>query len=303
MSAAPPANPVHACVAFARIPHFEELTVSAQAQQKEQLEARVLAAVAHVDAADRIVLDAEAGIALVLFGDFERALDVAVALQGAPGANAMQVGLNYGPLALSASGPDGRVFGDGLTEAAAAARFATPERLLVTERYAKALQATAPDRATELVAAGDFTDTRVRQHHFLTPDRERRLKLRRRRAIYAGGGAVVILLIGVLARDAYQSMLNARPAIVKLDVKPRGEVFVDGVSQGRIPPLTELRLTPGAHRIQIRERGYRPYDATLELKPAQRHTITHSLVRIPDAPKKQQQEPDFWRDLRKKFGS
>ena len=294
-----PANPVHACVAFARIPQFEELPVAAQAQQKELLEARVLSCIADIAAEDRIVLDAEAGIAVVLFGNFERALDVALAMQGAGSDDPMQVGLNYGPLALTAPAPDGRVYGDGLAEALAAARFASPERLLVTERFAKALQATAPDRATELVPAGDFTDTRVRQHHFLTPDRERRLAMRRRLTLYAGGGAVVILLLGVLGRDIYQPMFKSRPAIVKLEVKPRGEILVDGVPVGRVPPLTEIQVAPGARRIQIREKGYRPYDATVEFKPGQRATITHTLARIPDPPKKQ--EPDFWRDLKKKF--
>jgi hypothetical protein len=300
MSAAPPANPVHACVAFARIPQFEELPVVEQAQQKEQLEARVLAALGPVRAEERVVLDAEAGLALILFGDVERALDVAVALQGRGGDNPMQVGLNYGPLALTSQGSDGRVFGDGLAEAAAAARFATPERLLVTERYAKALKASSPDRATELVPAGDYTDTRVRQHHFLTPDAERRAKLRRRVAMYAAGGAIVILLIGVLGRDVYQTMLNSRPAIVKLEVKPGGEIFVDGLSVGRAPPLTQVEIPPGSRRIQIRERGHRPYEATLELKPGQRLTLTHTLARIPDPPKKKP-EPDFWRDFKKKF--
>ena len=297
--ATPARNPVHACVAFARIPLFEEMPVAEQAQQKEQLEARVLAALADIGDEDRIVLDGEAGIALVLFGEMERALDVALALQGGGNDAPMQVGLNYGPLALTAPGAEGRVFGDGLAEAAAAARFATPERMLVTERFAKALQAMAPDRATELVPAGDYTDTRVRQHHFLTPDRDRRLMLRRRLTMYAAGGAIIILLIGVLGRDIYQPMFKSRPAIVKLEVKPRGEVFVDGVSMGRTPPLAQIEVAPGTRHIQVRERGYRPYDATLDFKPGQRHTLAHTLARIPDPPKKQ--EPDFWRDLKKKF--
>ena len=300
MPAASPANPVHACVAYARIPQFEEMPVAEQAQQKEQLEARVLATLGGIADDQRIVLDADAGVALVFFGDIERALDLALELQAAASDTPMQVGLNYGPLALTAPGADQRVFGDGLAEAAAAARFATPERLLVTERFAKALRVMAPDRATELVPAGDYTDTRVRQHHFLTPDRERRLQLRRRVTMYAAGGAIVILLIGVLGRDIYQPMFKPRPAIVKLEVKPaRGEVLVDGVSLGRIPEITQIEVQPGLRKIQIRERGYRPYEGSFELKAGQRHTITHTLARIPDPPRKQ--EPDFWRDLKKKF--
>lgn len=295
MSAAAPANPVHASVAFARVSQFEALSVSEQAARKQALESRVLAALADVPTAERIVLDAEEGLAVVLFGEAERALDVAQAIPG-PGLP-LQVGLNYGPLALTSRGADSRVFGDGLSEAVSAARFADAGQVLVTEAFGKTLEAHDPERATELASAGEFTDTRVRQHRFLAPDPQRRAARRRRLSIYAGGGAIIILLIGVLGRDIYQPMFQSRPAIVKLEVRPRGEVFVDGVSKGRVPPLTQLELPPGTRRIQIRQAGYRPYDATHDLKPGQRVTITHTLARQPE----KKPEPDFWRDLKRKL--
>src|SRR5438093_2881962 len=165
----PAAHPVYANVAFLRIPELESRTVSEQAALKDRLEGRARRALGRVPTADRVVLDAEEGLAVVLFGDPARALDIAQALHAA-GPDPVQAGLNHGPLALTSRGADARVFGDGLTAAAAAARFAPPERLLVTQDFRRALEATAPERAAALAPAGEFTDTRVRLHSFYTPD-------------------------------------------------------------------------------------------------------------------------------------
>jgi hypothetical protein len=139
----PPPNPVYANVAYFRIPRFDARTVSEQASAKEALEARLREAMSWVAPQDRVVLDADEGVALVLFGDPGRALEVTQALHAS---EAVHAGLNYGPLALSSRGSDARVFGDGLVGAAAAARFAKPEKILVTHDYAKALEATRRSR-------------------------------------------------------------------------------------------------------------------------------------------------------------
>lgn len=289
------AHPVHASVAFLRIPQFETRPVAEQAALKERLEQRIRGVIVSLAAEQRVVLDADDGFALVLFGEPERALDLAQAMQVVAAAP-LQMGLDYGPLALTDRGAHARVFGDGVSEAATAARFAPAGGgLLVTRGFEKALAAAAPARATELAPAGEFTDTRVRMHSFFTPDAQRRTLRQRRLALLAGGGAVILLLLGVVGRDIYQPLLRARPAIVKLEVKPRGEVFVDGVSRGRTPPLTELKLEPGMRRVQIRNPGSRPYDQVLDIRAGQRMTIVHTFVRI-------QPKPDFWRDLKRKFG-
>jgi PEGA domain len=290
------AHPVHASVAFLRIPEFDGLPVAEQAARKERLERRVRDAIAPFAPGDRLVLEAEDGLAVVLFGALPRALDAAAALQGHD-AEPLQAGLGYGPLALTPGGSEARVFGDGLAGAASAARFAAPGRMLVTEGFATAMRAAAPDRAGELAPAGEFTDTNVRVHRFFAPDSRRRAVRRRKLAVFAAGGSILILLAGVLGRDIYQPLFQTRPAIVILDVKPRGEVYVDGNSVGRIPPLTQVELAPGRHRLAIRSAGARPYEVNLELRPAQRITLTHTF------PPPQQQKPDLWRDLKKRFGS
>lgn len=289
------APPVHASVAFLRIPGFDSLPVSEQASRKERLVQGARGALAHVPTGERLVLDAPDGLAVVLFGDVPRALDAAAALHGA--AAPLQSGLNHGPLALAAAASDARVIGDGIEEAASAARFAAPGQLFATEAFARALQAVAPDRGVELVRAGEFTDTNVRVHTFFAPDPQRRAARLRRLAIFAAGGSILILLLGVVGRDLYQPLLRVRPAMVTLDVKPRGEVFVDDNPVGRIPPLTRIEVPPGRHKLTIRNPGSRPYEVNFEVAAGQRITFAHTFVAQPPP------KADFWRDMRKRFGS
>jgi hypothetical protein len=297
---ASPANPVNANIAFLRIPDFDARSVVEQASLKDRLEGRVKAAVSAVAERDRVVLDAEDGVALVLFGDASRALRIAQSLRGEEAF--LQVGLNYGPLALTSPGPDGRIFGDGLAAAAAAARFATPEKILVTQDFVRALETQAPELAADLASAGEFTDTRVRQHQLYTPDPERGAQ-RRRRAVWTGvGGVVAILLLGVFAREANRLFFPPSPAIISLAIKPRGEVFVDGLSKGLAPPLKHLEVDAGKHVVTIRNPGSPPLELTLNLKAGEETTITHTFAAPRRAePRKPQAQPDFWRDLKKKF--
>ncbi|HXZ48545.1 MAG TPA: PEGA domain-containing protein [Usitatibacter sp.] len=292
-------SPVHASVAYVRIPHFDTRTVAEQAAIKGELETRARSALAAIPAADRVVLDAEDGLALVLFGPPGRALDATAALQE-PGTAGFVVGINHGPLALTSGGSDARVYGDGLAAAAAAARFATPGRPLVTEDFARALSAREPGRGRGLAPAGNFTDTRVRLHSLYTPDPSRAARLRREALRAATLGIVAILLLGTAARFARQLLLPPPPAVVTFAIKPRGDVFVDGAARGRSPPLARLELPAGRHVVVVRHPGYRPLELTLDLEAGQRMAIEHTFVSTRPA------EPrgGFWRDLRRRvFGS
>ncbi|MGE5095915.1 MAG: PEGA domain-containing protein [Betaproteobacteria bacterium] len=293
-----PAAPLNASVAYLRIPQFEDLAVTDQVARKERLFARAQDGLADVAATDRAVLDADDGLAIVFLGEPVQALAVCERIHEQDAFEPVQVGVNYGPLGLASGREGGRVIGDALGGAAAAARFAEPDRLLVTESFARALRITAPDRAADLSKAGDFTDTRVRQHALYAPDPGRSAMRRRRFALYAVGGVAAILLVGVIARGIYQPLMRSRPGVVLLDVKPRGEVYVDGVFHGRTPPMTELQLAPGPHRIQIRGAGSPQYNEVLDVKPGEKHTVSHTFTRSEPRPK-----PDFWRDLKRKFGA
>lgn len=289
-------TPAHASVAILRIARFSGRSVGEQAVLKEDLEARTREALARVPEPDRAVLDMDDGLALVLFGDPVRALGVAQSLAGGT-MDPLQVGINYGPLALTTKGAEGRVFGDGLASAAAAARFATSERPLVTHDFLRAVEAWDPARAQAFSPAGDFTDTRVRLHSLFAPDPGKVSARRRRAARIVGLGIVALLLSGFALRLAHHLLVPPEPAYVALSIRPRGEVFVDGVARGRTPPLAELQLAPGKHVITIRHPGSAPYEVRLDVKSGEHTAVTHNFV----SPRPES-KGGFWRELKRRFG-
>jgi hypothetical protein len=292
------ASPIQAHVAFLRIPGFDGRSVAEQASLKDRLESRVRAAIGSIPEAERLVLDADDGVALVLFGDAVRALRIAQSLRGEEAF--LQVGVNHGPLALTGESTGDAVFGDGLAAAAAAARFATPERILVTQEFRARLEEDSPEIAADLVSAGEFSDAQLRRHQLYTPDPQRGATRRRRYLVRLGGGVLAILLLGGVAREARQWFFPVRPAVINFAVKPRGEVFVDGAAKGRTPPLDRIEVEAGRHVVTIRNPGYPPLQLTLNLEAGQQTTITHTFVarRAPE----QKEQPGFWRDLKRRFG-
>ena len=67
----------------------------------------------------------------------------------------------------------------------------------------------------------------------------------------------------------------AAPARVRLAISPWGAVYVDGERVGVSPPLRQLELQPGKHRIEIRNADFPRRVETLELKPGGEATIRH----------------------------
>ena len=67
------------------------------------------------------------------------------------------------------------------------------------------------------------------------------------------------------------------PATLALAVAPWGEVHVDGKLQGVSPPLQELQLPPGKHRIELRNTGAKPHVVNVDVKPGQRIRIKHKF--------------------------
>jgi len=291
-------SPVFANVAFLRIAGFDARPVVEQAGLKERLEARVREAIAGMPAADRIVLDAADGLAVVLFGEPTRALDLAQSLRAAPGEEPLKVGVNHGPIAVTARDAGGMVFGDGITAAAAASGFAEAGKTLVTVPFARMLEATRPDRAPELAPAGEFTDARVRLHAFYTPDPQRLVARRNRLAAHALVGILAIVSLGLAGRSVLRYLLPPRPAVVEFDVRPKGEVVIDGLSYGPTPPLREVEIPAGRHHILVRSGRNSPVDVRVNLEPGERMTVTHSFAGERPPPKK----GGFLDDLRRSMG-
>ncbi len=67
------------------------------------------------------------------------------------------------------------------------------------------------------------------------------------------------------------------PAAVSFAIAPWGEVHVDGRMHGVSPPLQQLELTPGRHRIEIRNGGFPPHVVTVTAKPGERLRIKHKF--------------------------
>ena len=54
-------------------------------------------------------------------------------------------------------------------------------------------------------------------------------------------------------------------ARVGLAVAPWGEIYVDGKRKGVAPPLTEIRLAPGKHTVEIRNTSFPSYAQSIDL--------------------------------------
>ena len=68
---------------------------------------------------------------------------------------------------------------------------------------------------------------------------------------------------------------SALPGVVALAIAPWGEIIVDGKSLGVSPPLQELRLAPGRHRIEVRNTSFTPHVQIVEVKSGERIRIRH----------------------------
>ena len=65
------------------------------------------------------------------------------------------------------------------------------------------------------------------------------------------------------------------PVQVRLDIRPWGEVWINGIARGISPPVKELRLIPGKYQVVLRNADLPPYRATLEIKAGKPAVISH----------------------------
>jgi len=63
--------------------------------------------------------------------------------------------------------------------------------------------------------------------------------------------------------------------VVRLAVSPWGRIEVDGAPAGVTPPLTQLSLPPGRHRITVSNEDFPPYSASIEVTADQPVTVKH----------------------------
>ncbi len=65
------------------------------------------------------------------------------------------------------------------------------------------------------------------------------------------------------------------PAVVGLAVLPWGEVYLDGKLQGISPPLLELQVVAGKHKLEIRNAGFPVYKEVIKARPGEKIKIKH----------------------------
>jgi hypothetical protein len=67
------------------------------------------------------------------------------------------------------------------------------------------------------------------------------------------------------------------PSALTFAIAPWGEVHIDGRMHGVTPPLQELELQPGRHRIEIRNGSFPPHVVVVTAKPGDRLRIKHKF--------------------------
>lgn len=272
--------PTLASVIFIRITEFARRPVAEQARLRAQLEAALAISLIGVAPRNRIVLDAPDGIVVAVLRDPAAALAIAQRCLNVTGAGvSVAIAINHGAIrALPDESGDHGLIGDAIGTASAIAHFAGPARLFVSRTFRDALAEAAPGLVVQLQPAGVFTDANVRTHELLAPDDK---ALPNRRRLFVAIAVTVLCAIGAAAvyfrADLRQALYADRPASITFDVYPDGDVYVDGISRGRTPPLRELSLDAGTHSIEVRKRGYASHTVDIAVEAGESAAIKHSF--------------------------
>jgi tRNA A-37 threonylcarbamoyl transferase component Bud32 len=65
--------------------------------------------------------------------------------------------------------------------------------------------------------------------------------------------------------EAVEKRPEEKKGWLSITVDPWAEVYIDGVYQGDTPPLLRVELLRGAHRVECRNPGYKPYAETVQI--------------------------------------
>lgn len=67
------------------------------------------------------------------------------------------------------------------------------------------------------------------------------------------------------------------PVTVRVDIRPWGEVWINGVARGISPPVKEIKLIPGKYQVVVRNADLPPFRMTLEVRPGKPAVISHTF--------------------------
>ena len=77
------------------------------------------------------------------------------------------------------------------------------------------------------------------------------------------------------AKAERKTPISPAPVRVSINVRPWGEIVIDGVSRGVTPPLKTVMLRPGKYSVTIRNTAQPPYNTTLVVTAGKPAVITH----------------------------
>jgi hypothetical protein len=285
--------PVPASVLFLRLRAFHGQPVAEQARRREQLLAAARQAVAPWSADQRVVLEAPDGLAIVGRGDPALALEAARQAAAACKDADVAMGLHYGPVKAESDAMAGaRLAGEGLETAAAVAAFADKHPLLASLPFRQALAARWPQRAQALRPAGEFVDDRMRSQTLYAFEPAAARKRALWRTLLGAAGVLVVLGAGYAGREWRLELEAAqRPAVIALDIRPQGEVYVDGELKGTTPPLARLSIPAGPHTIELRNGRFKPVTMDVQLQPGEELQLKHVWVAPAVAPAPRRASP------------
>jgi hypothetical protein len=78
-----------------------------------------------------------------------------------------------------------------------------------------------------------------------------------------------------VSKPSTQALAAKASAFILLEIKPSGDIYVDGKMMGSSPPMEFVQVPPGRHKIEIKNSSYKAYTQTIELKPSENIKISH----------------------------
>jgi len=152
-------------VLFLDIAGYSRLGVTDQIKLKQTFNDVLSAALADLDAQERVVIDTGDGAAVAFLGDPERALFAALEVFDNVGELPVRIGINMGPVHVSRdiNGQE-NVIGDGINVAQRIMSFAQAGQLFVSRTFYDTVQLLSREYATMFQAVGGRTDKHARTH-------------------------------------------------------------------------------------------------------------------------------------------
>lgn len=293
MTAASAPGAIAANVLFLRMRGWMDEATPRQEQRRTRLLQLARAAIEGWAAPDRVVLEAPGGLAIVGCVPPSVALQAARQVAGEGDEEQISIALHQGPVRALAGGEPARVQGEGIDTAAALAGFAGTHAIVASRDFREALAMHSQREAESLRHAGEIVDDRLRAHDLFVFDPVPAQARATRRQVFALLGLVAVLGVGVAARDARERWEEAhRPAIIQLDIRPAGELFVDGERKGSVPPLVRVSVPPGPHTIEVRNGRFKPLKMDVELSPGEELQVRHVFATPPARPQARRRKRD-----------